>query len=75
MHDGSLATLEAVIDHYDRIMVDPANNQLDVRLSGGPRGQGQDLQLTQDEKEALVAFLQTLEGDAIYTDSKWSSPF
>lgn len=77
MHDGSLTTLEAVIDHYNLITIDPANNNLDRRLTTPPPGppQGQNLQLTQAEKDALVAFLKTLSGSVVYTDSKWSDPF
>ena len=78
MHDGSLMTLLDVINHYDRITIEPNNNNLDNRLRGGGRGgngQGQNLQLTDAEKNALVAFLGTLTGSAIYTDEKWSSPF
>lgn len=50
MHDGSLATLEAVVDFYDR--GGGANPALDVRIK--PLG------LTPDQKSALVAFLLTL---------------
>ncbi len=72
MHDGSLPTLLDVINHYDRIEV---NANLDNRLRGGRGGQGQNLNLTNVEKDALVAFLRTLTGSAIYTDEKWSNPF
>lgn len=53
MHDGSLATLEAVIDYYDR---------------GGNRAPGLDheirpLHLTASEKQALMAFLGALSGE------------
>ena len=33
------------------------------------------LNLTNAEKDALVAFLGTLTGTSVYTDPKWSSPF
>ena len=79
MHDGSLASLELVIDHYNRIIPDPANTNLDRRLlGGGPGGgppQGQNLNLSQAEKDALVAFIKTLSGSDVYTNSKWSDPF
>lgn len=71
MHDGSKATIEAVIDHYNAI---PAvNTNLDPRLR--PGGNPQRLNLTAQEKIDLAAFLRTLTGSAIYTDPKWSSPF
>lgn len=72
MHDGSKATLASVIDHYNQI---PGNNaNLDPRL----RRQGgvpQNLNLSQQQKNDLVAFLQTLTGSAVYTDARWSDPF
>ncbi len=73
MHDGSLATLEAVINHYNAIPSTPGNTNLDPKLR--PQGQFQKLLLAQNEKDALVAFLKTLTGTNIYTDEKWSDPF
>lgn len=76
MHNGGLPNLMAVINHYDDINFDPTNNpNLDPRLRGGPGEQGQNLGLTQAQKDALVAFLATLSGTAIYTDARWSNPF
>jgi cytochrome c peroxidase len=78
MHDGSLTSLAAVIDHYNLITPNQANNNLDNRLRGGGGpigGQGQSLNLTQTEKDNLVAFLQTLSGTDVYTNQKWSDPF
>ena len=50
MHDGSLATLEAVIEHYDRGGVDrPSRSDLMKPLA-----------LTSQEKTDLVVFLKTL---------------
>ena len=50
MHDGSLATLEQVVDHYDRGGVDrPSRSDLMKPLG-----------LTSQEKTDLVAFLNTL---------------
>jgi len=74
MHDGSLATLLAVIDHYNAIPDDPANTNLDNRLN--PPGPGaQELNLTNDQKDALEAFLRTLTGTDVYTNDIWSDPF
>jgi cytochrome c peroxidase len=57
MHDGSIATLEAVIEHYDDGGVDrPSRSEL-IRPLG----------LTADEKSDLIAFLQTLTGNPIPT--------
>ena len=80
MHDGSLATLRDVIDHYDAI-IEPATeppltdfrNTIDNRLNRN--GNPQRLNLTETEKQQLEAFLQTLTGVNVYTDPKWSDPF
>ena len=55
MHDGSLATLEAVVEFYDRGGID--NPEKSTLL--GPLG------LTAEERAALVAFLKTLTGSGI----------
>jgi cytochrome c peroxidase len=53
MHDGSLATLEAVVDHYDRGGVDrPSRSDLMTPLG-----------LSAQEKADLVAFLKTLDSN------------
>ena len=53
MHDGSLATLEAVVEFYDG--GGEANPHLDRRI--------RPLNLTEEEKSALVAFLKALSGE------------
>jgi cytochrome c peroxidase len=50
MHDGSLPTLAAVIDHYDSAF--EARPSLDTSMHR--------LGLTKDEKAQLLAFLDTL---------------
>jgi cytochrome c peroxidase len=53
MHDGSIATLEQVVEHYDRGGIDrPSRSDLIAPLG-----------LTPDEKTALVAFLKTLSSN------------
>ena len=52
MHDGSLATLDEVINYYDKGGRANANLDAEVRK----------LQLSAAEKKALVAFLQALNG-------------
>lgn len=80
MHDGSIASLLDVIEHYNEIDIVAGNNNLDPRLreggAGAPGGgQGKTLALTDDEKNAIVAFLSTLSGEKVYTDERWSDPF
>lgn len=53
MHDGSLKTLEEVVEFYDR--GGHPNPYLDVNMIGP-------LHLTPEERQALVAFLKTLSG-------------
>ncbi len=74
MHTGRMPTLRSVIAHYNLIVHNPAQNpNIDPRLT--PGGVGQNLNLTNTETDALVAFLQTLAGNALYTDKRWSNPF
>lgn len=73
MHDGSKPTLEAVIEHYNKIVPVPGNTGIDPKLI--PGGKPQQLNLTQNEKDALVAFLKTLSAINVYTDARWSDPF
>jgi cytochrome c peroxidase len=50
MHDGRFASLDAVLDHYERLAADPA---ADGRLRRAP--------LTTEERASLVRFLQSLD--------------
>ncbi|MBI3666505.1 MAG: c-type cytochrome [Acidobacteria bacterium] len=52
MHDGSLISLEDVVEYYDRGA--NRNPYLDLEL--------RPLRLTREEKQALIAFLQSLSG-------------
>ena len=74
MHDGSMTSLLQVIDHYNSIPNNPANTNLDNRLQR-PGNQTQQLNLTTNQKNALVDFLKTLTGSAIYSNEIWSDPF
>jgi cytochrome c peroxidase len=65
MHDGRLATLEAVIDHYSSGGKKHPNR--DIRV--------QPLNFTDSEKAALVAFLKTLTDRSFLNDPKFSDPF
>ena len=73
MHTGVIKTLQAAIGHYGTINIAPGNNRLDPRLR--PNGIGQKLNLTATEVNAVIAFLKTLSGTALYQDKKWSDPF
>lgn len=72
MHDGRFNTLEEVVQHYSNGIQDgPA---LDGRLRG-PGGQPLRLNLSQDQINAVVAFLGTLNDNSLNTDPKFSDPF
>ena len=72
MHIGVSTDLNTVLSHYNNIVL-AGNNNIDPRLS--PNGIGQQLNLTQEERDAVIAFIATLAGNEIYTNDKWSSPF
>lgn len=71
MHNGLFTSLNQVIDHYNLIPDDQDNFNLDPRLTGP----GSRLNLNQNQKNAIVAFLRTLTSNSIYTHRKWSDPF
>jgi cytochrome c peroxidase len=73
MHTGVITTLQAAIGHYGTINIAPGNTNLDPRLT--PGGVGQQLNLTATEVNAVIAFLRTLSGTDVYTNTKWSNPF
>lgn len=74
MHTGAIGSLRAVVNHYNSINLGPGQNlNIDPRLT--PNGIGQKLNLTENEINAVVSFLETLAGTSVYTDKKWSDPF
>jgi cytochrome c peroxidase len=78
MHDGRFTTLEEVIDHYsDNLVFHPNLNFRLTTLDDGQQGTPEllKLNLTQAEKDALVAFLHTLTDESVLTDEKYSNPF
>lgn len=81
MHNGEFNSIMDVINHYNNVPFDPqVNTNLDNRLTTPPGGpgmppQGQNLNLTEAEKQALEAFLLTLTGSDMYTNEMYSNPF
>jgi len=77
MHDGRFATLEEVVEHYNSGVQNHPN--LSPILRNPPNspnpGQPRRLNLTQEEKTALVDFLKTLTDDVFTQDVKYSNPF
>lgn len=73
MHTGIITSLQAAIGHYGNINANANNTNLDIRLK--PNGFGQQLHLNAQEVNSVIAFLKTLSGNNVYTDTKWSNPF
>ena len=72
MHDGRFATLEEVVDFYDRGITATPNLHPALR---GPDGAPLRLRLSPADRAALVAFLHTLTDDSLATDPRFSDPF
>ncbi|HEX2628934.1 MAG TPA: cytochrome c peroxidase, partial [Chitinophagaceae bacterium] len=72
MHDGRFTTLEQVIEHYNSGVKNHPNLSPQLRL---PNGNPRLLNLTNEDKAALVAFLKTLTDLNVTTDTKYSNPF
>lgn len=81
MHDGSLQTLGDVVDFYNMGIQDTPNLDPVLRAGGpgGPGGPGGgaaiQMNLTRDQRDALVAFLETLTDETLATDARFSNPF
>lgn len=56
MHNGSLKTLEAVVEHYNKGGIDRPSRAVGIAP----------LNLSDEEKKDLVAFLKTLSSDPVY---------
>jgi len=69
MHDGRFKTLEEVVDHYDQVT--NSSTMAPEFLQQLPNG----LQLSQADKDALVAFLKTLTDPNLATNPDYSNPF
>ncbi|WP_265595076.1 cytochrome c peroxidase [Haloferula sp. BvORR071] len=79
MHDGRFATLEQVVEFYNSGVTNHPNLSPQLRLPPGPPGSPppgpRRLNLTQNQKDALVAFLKTLTDTTLTKDPKYSDPF
>lgn len=68
MHDGRFETLEQVVEFYNSGVV--RQHPTDAQLLKHPNG----LQLTNQEKDDLVAFLKTMTDSTFITNPKFSKP-
>ncbi|MFT6336900.1 MAG: cytochrome c peroxidase [Saprospiraceae bacterium] len=72
MHDGRFASLEDVVDHYSDDIV--AHDNLSEELKNTD-GTPKRLNLNQEGKDALVAYLKTLTDETITSDTRFTDPF
>jgi cytochrome c peroxidase len=73
MHDGRFTSLDQVVAFYDS-GIQP-NPGLDGRLRVGPNGPPQRLNLTQVQRDAIVAYLRTLTDAQLLKDPRFANPF
>ncbi len=78
MHDGRLATLEDVMNHYNHAIqmsdtLSPLILEADNLTADPTAAQG--LNLTPAETAAIIAFLHTLTDETFLTDERFSNPF
>lgn len=71
MHDGRLASIEAVLQHYNTGVKISATTDAHVMQNGGKAG----IPLTQEDKTHIIAFLHTLTDSAFINNKNFSSPF
>ncbi len=72
MHDGRFQTLSQVVEHYNSGVKNHPNLSPELKdTNGNP----QQLNLTDAQKVALVAFLRTLTDNNVLTNVKWGDPF
>jgi cytochrome c peroxidase len=72
MHDGRFTTLDQVLGHYSHDIVGSKN--LDSRLRNA-NGTAKQLNISDFDKKAIIAFLQTLTCQEVTKDIKYSNPF
>ncbi|MBK6854166.1 MAG: di-heme enzyme [Burkholderiales bacterium] len=77
MHDGSVGTLEEVLDFYAAggRLITAGPHAGDGRLNPYKDGLIQRINLTEQDKADLVAFLRTLTDDDILTNPRYANPF
>lgn len=77
MHDGSIATLEEVIAHYERggRLLESGANAGDGRLSTFKSEFIRGFELSDAERADLLAFLAALTDESLLQDPRFSDPF
>lgn len=77
MHDGSIGTLREVIEHYARggSLTKGGANSGDGNLSPLKSGLIRPFETTEEEIDAVIAFLESLTDQTFITDPRFSNPF
>ena len=75
MHDGRFESLEEVVEFYSEEIKDHPELDFRLRQNFDPQAAAVSLNLSQEESEALVAFLKTLTDWTFLSDPKFSDPF
>lgn len=70
MHDGRFETLEEVIDHYNHGVKESSTVDEIMQYNIDPG-----LQLSEQDKADLVAFMKTLTDEDYLTNPEYKSPF
>lgn len=73
MHDGRFANLSEVIDHYSNGIKTHKNLGSELRESFN--GPAKKMDFSQEDKDNLIAFLNTLTDDVFRADPRFSNPF
>lgn len=71
MHDGRFATLDEVLDHYSTGIANHPNLHSDLKQGNEPVR----MNFSQDDKSALIAYLNTLTDENFIHEPKYSDPF
>lgn len=72
MHDGRFESLDEVLEHYSSGIQD--NSNLDPKLTNSDGGPKQ-MNIPDGDKQAIIAFLNTLTDVQVLADPKFSNPF
>lgn len=75
MHDGRFATLEEVVEHYNSGVQAHPDLAPPLRLPGPGPVRPRRLNLSQADKDALVAFMETLTDNSFTTAERFADPF
>jgi len=70
MHDGRFATLDEVLNHYNQGVKNSSTVDEIMQYNISPG-----LQLTEQDKADIIAFLHTLTDETYLTNTEYSSPF